>query len=215
MRGDSDGGPVRAFAALPLPGEALARLERAGRELKRRSSDFRVVRPEGMHVTLFFFGDLEMERLEQVRQALRDPGLGVPAVQASLGGLGRFPPRGSPRVLYCPVLRGREEIEELHRRLREALLAAWYPNGGARRGARSGEAERPSWDDRRAFTPHVTVARSRGGRAGYGVPAGVEELFAFDQPACLDRVVLFQSVLKPEGAEYRPLEILGLTGGIP
>jgi len=200
---------IRVFAALPLPGEALARLERAAEELERRGRDFRVVRPEGMHVTLFFFGELEQERVSLLQRAMEAPAVGMPALEASLGGLGQFPPRGAARVLYCPVLRGGEEIAGLHRRLREALLAAWESSPG--QAGQSGAGGRPPWDDRRPFKPHVTVARSRRGGGAPGGLSGLEEAFGFEQPATLDRLVLYQSILKPGGAEYRPLKTVRLS----
>jgi 2'-5' RNA ligase len=201
---------IRVFTALPLPTPALERLEKAAGELRRRAANLRVVHPEGLHVTLIFLGELEEGPLEDVKRALADPSLAGPAIEASLGGLGQFPPRGTPRVLYCSIRQGAEAIRTLHARLREALLAEWNTHGTGN-GALSGprKALVPAWDDRRPFTPHVTVARSRGGPVEL---SELEEMFRFEQPATLDRLVLFQSILKPEGAEYRPLKTVRFMG---
>lgn len=201
---------LRVFAALPIPEDALRCLEKAAGELERRARGFRVLRPESMHITLIFFGELEEGPLGAVQRALDDPCLAVPSIQASIGGLGQFPPRGVPRVFYCPVRRGAGEIEALYRGLREKLLAVWgEPAPRSRTGAQAPAAGRPSWDDPRPFTPHITVARNRGGKAG---PAALEDLFRFEQPITLDRLVLFQSLLRPEGAEYRPLKTIRFAG---
>jgi 2'-5' RNA ligase len=222
---------MRVFAALPLPPAALQRLEGAVAELRdrartARSGGLRAVRPEGMHITLIFFGELEGERLEQIRSALGNPSLPGPPIAASIGGLGQFPPRGMPRVLYCPVRGGAKEIEGLYGRLRASALAAW---GGGRSGAgysdgsdepvpgdgevgertQPGGQARPPWDDRRSFTPHVTVARNRGGHVAV---TDLRAPFDFEEPALLERLVLFQSILGPGGAEYRPLETVHFMG---
>ena len=195
---------IRVFAALPLPAPALERLEMAAGELGRRAGSLRVVRPEGMHVTLIFFGELEEGPVQTIERALDHPSLAGPPIEASLGGLGQFPPRGAPRVLYCPIRQGVEAIKALHGRLREALLAQWNTHSGRNReSSEPREAAGPAWDDRRPFAPHITVARNRGGAVKL---SELEELFRFEQPATLDRLVLFQSILKPGGAEYRPLK---------
>jgi 2'-5' RNA ligase len=212
---------MRVFAALPLPQPALARLEKAVGELRRRGGDLRTVRPEGMHITLIFFGELGEERLAEVQSALEDRTLAGPPIDATIGGLGQFPPRGTPRVLYCPVRRGAEQVVALYGRLREAVLAAWGRGaseaGGTAAAGLSGvgldgrlrSSGRPSWDDGRPFAPHVTVARNRGAPVAVD---GFEELFDFEEPACLDRLVLFQSLLKPGGSEYRPLRTVTFKG---
>ena len=159
-----------------------------------------------MHITLIFFGELDQRALAVVLGALEDPSLAVGPIAASLGGLGQFPPRGAPRVLYCPIRRGAEEIRELHRRLRAVLLAAWAAAGPTDVAA---EPAGPAWDEGRPLTPHLTVARGRGGAV---VPEDLEAIYRFEQPVTLERLVLLQSILRPAGAEYRPLKTVHLTG---
>ena len=152
-----------------------------------------------MHITLIFFGELDQRALAVVLGALEDPSLAVGPIAASLGGLGQFPPRGAPRVLYCPIRRGAEEIRDLHRRLRAVLLAAWA----------AADPAGPAWDEGRPLTPHLTVARGRGAAV---VAEDLEDIYRFEQPITLERLVLLQSILRPAGAEYRPLKTVHLTG---
>jgi len=190
---------LRVFVALPLPEAVVERLGRAGEELQRRARLLRVVRPAAMHITLIFFGELDQRALAVVLGALEDPSLAVGPIAASLGGLGQFPPRGAPRVLYCPIRRGAEEIRDLHRRLRAVLLAAWA----------AADPAGPAWDEGRPLTPHLTVARGRGAAV---VAEDLEDIYRFEQPITLERLVLLQSILRPAGAEYRPLKTVHLTG---
>jgi len=190
-------GQLRVFTALPLPAEAVRRLSGACAGLRSGFPGLRVVREEALHVTLQFYGELPEDTVRQLAEHLpaavaegRGPEAGSSGIRATLGGLGQFPPSGAPRVLYCPVGAGSEEVAALHARLRDALRQSCRMEGEA------------GQEDGRPFTAHVTVARSRGGIVDV---AAARRLFAFELPIELDRVVLFQSILGRQGAEYRPL----------
>jgi 2'-5' RNA ligase len=181
-------GGLRVFTGLPLPVDVVRRLADPCAALRRSFPNLRVVRPEGLHVTLEFLGELPEERVREIAgrlAALEEPSLAVARIRTVLGGLGQFPPAGAPRVLYCPLGAGSEAVSALY-----AQVCALLDGRGGR-------------DAGRAYTPHVTVARSKG---GFLDMAAARELFAFEIPVELDRIVLFQSVLGRQGAEYRPLK---------
>jgi 2'-5' RNA ligase len=178
---------VRVFTGLPLPEAALGRLAAVVAELKRRYPGLKVVGPEGLHITLIFFGELSEAQVAALDALLDGEGLKVPAIRAVLGGAGQFPPRGMPRVIFCPVLEGAAPVKKLHGALCELVR-----EGGSL-----------PLEETRELTPHVTVARNR------GLPVNMAEvraLFGFEEEVLLDRLVLFQSILKPRGAEYRHLK---------
>ena len=89
----------RLFVALDLPAAVKRSLEPLGKGL----GDVRWLLPEQQHLTLRFIGDVDNGAMHDVVEALAT----VPArpFQLMLKGLGHFPPRGEPRVLWG----GREE----------------------------------------------------------------------------------------------------------
>jgi len=180
---------VRLFLAIPLPPSALSRLRQVAGRLQGR--ELKVVRPEGLHLTLVFLGERDEAEAAAVGALLEAPELDVPRIPASLGGYGQFPPQGSPRVIYTPVKEGAREIAALQ----QALV------GVLRRGQVRLEEEA------RGFTPHLTLARR-----GNGPPdlQGLQELLDFEEPFAAERLVLYQSLLRPQGAEYRALRSLEL-----
>jgi 2'-5' RNA ligase len=183
---------VRLFLAIPLPASALARLEAVldglrGRELK-------TVRAEGLHLTLVFLGERQEEEARAVGALLEAPELAVACIPASFGGYGQFPPRGSPRVIYTPVLRGARELIAFQQDLVGVLQ-----RGGIRLE-----------EEGRAFTPHLTLARRGGGPPDL---RGLDALLDFEEPFTADRLVLYQSLLQPAGAEYRVLKSVPLRQG--
>jgi 2'-5' RNA ligase len=180
---------VRLFLAIPLPEPALARLRTAIAGLHGR--DLKVVRPEGLHLTLVFLGERDEAEAGRITALLEAPQLAVPRIAASLGGFGQFPPKGSPKVIYTPVQEGAREIVAL-----QQALVGVLQRGGVRLE-----------EEGRAFTPHLTLARRGGGPPDLN---GLEDLLDFEVPFAADHLVLFQSFLKPAGAEYRALKSVTL-----
>jgi 2'-5' RNA ligase len=182
---------MRIFAALPLPAQAVKKLEELAAELKARYPDLRVVKPQGMHITMVFFGELNQDQVLGVMRVMDSSELKVSSIQVVLGGIGQFPPQGRPRVIYCPIHKGAPEISYLYR-----LYYQLLSNTG-----------RLSIDEQREFTPHITLARNKDSRVSL---SDVEELFRFEYSLILDRLVLYQSILRPQGAEYKVMKTVML-----
>jgi RNA 2',3'-cyclic 3'-phosphodiesterase len=133
------------------------------------------VRTDRLHLTLQFLGQVD-ERVEQrVRKVLAAPIRSAP-FDATFDGLGYFPNRGSPRVLWLGINGGLEQLR--------ALYAAV---GG-----------------KESFTPHLTLARFRDRVPRRGL-ARIEGITASAGPSRIDRVTLYESRLSPAGPTYVPL----------
>ena len=138
---------MRLFVAIELDDEARRaigaeqnRLQETLRDEPRTSLKW--VRPEHMHLTLAFMGDLADDRGAIVADAMRGPFRGQPFV-VIFGGLGVFPPRGEPRVLWLGLKTGAREVIAVHQRVRDRLVALGIAL------------------EQRAFHPHLTLARWR------------------------------------------------------
>jgi 2'-5' RNA ligase len=94
-------------------------------------------------------------------------------------------------VIYTPVREGAREIVAL-----QQALVGVLQRGGVRLE-----------EEGRAFMPHLTLARRGGGPPDLN---GLEDLLDFEVPFADDHLVLFQSFLKPAGAEYRALKSVTL-----
>jgi RNA 2',3'-cyclic 3'-phosphodiesterase len=177
---------VRLFVALEL-GEAI---RQAVRELIARlepaSPDARWVRPEGMHVTLKFIGQAPPEKLDAIRSALsaiRSP----EPVELRFRGIGFFPNEKRPRVIWC----GMEASRNL------AALAADIERALEPLGIAA---------ESRDFIPHLTLARwSRPAQVGELARTAAKWRSHTLGSGRETEFYLFESVLKPAGAEYRKL----------
>jgi 2'-5' RNA ligase len=175
---------MRVFAALPLPAAAAVVLAPVQAALRGRSRGLRPTGAAGLHLTLHFFGEVDDDGVRRLAGLWRGPALRGPVLPVSLGPLGAFPPRGSPRVVWIAFAAGAEAVGAYQRRLAGLLAEMGY------RG------------DPRGFTPHVTIARAGSPPPPPGLLDGLAAPrldFAFAE------CVLFQSILGPRGPVYVPL----------
>ena len=91
---------LRTFVALELGEEMRARIASLGAELRVRLPGVRWVRPEGMHLTLRFLGATTPAQVERLKPTLASAAAACPPAEVAVAGLGLFPERGSPRVLW-------------------------------------------------------------------------------------------------------------------
>jgi 2'-5' RNA ligase len=186
-------GSARAFVALPL-GAELGELVAARCEPALEGAPFRATRGEGLHLTLFFLGDVGRAELPALTAALRAALAGLAAPVLDLGGTGAFPSAGNARVLWVGVEErgGHGRLDACRRAVLDGL-------------ARAGVDTRSEED--RAFHPHVTVARARG-HARLPAAFGALSLGLDWSPRAVE---LLESRLEPGGSRYTCLERFALS----
>jgi 2'-5' RNA ligase len=178
---------ARVFAAVRLPAELTDGAVAVQRGLDGQLVDVKWVEPENLHLTLRF------------RFTIR------------LGGVGTFPGRGRPRVIWIGITDGGERLAAMAAALEQAFVA---------RGLGPGD---------RAFSPHLTLGRvrdpnqrSRGrGQRRERVPLQATEAMhaaiagAGYGPADFEvrEVALVESHLSRQGPEYRDRQRSLLTAG--
>ena len=174
---------MRLFTAIELTESARAAIAGEQRALGQGRGQLRLVRPEQMHLTLVFIGEVSESRAAAIADLMTSD-LPVQPFRMGFGGLGAFPARGAPRVLYLDVVTGMSAAIELHDKVSDRLVSA-----GVRR-------------DERPFHPHLTLGRWRESRPSDrpGVSARTE-VAAVE----VDRVTLFQSRLSSSGSAYTRL----------
>jgi len=193
---------VRLFVAADLPTDLRGRLESLQRELREAPLPVRWARPDGIHLTLKFLGEVAGSRLEELTTAVAGAGRRVGPFRLETARAVPFPAGGTPRLIWVEV---RGDIDQA-RTLAAAIDAASAPFGVP--------------PETREFTPHLTLGRVKGpGREGWRdvlERAGGSGLGGFE----VTEYVLFESRLDPGGAVYTairrfPLGREGAAGGAP
>ena len=113
--------PVRSFVAVLLPDGVRARLAATVAEIRPKAPTLAWVRADNLHLTLRFLGAVEPAALARAQEAMRVAVLARTPFTIELGGLGSFPARGAPRVVWAGVVTGGEGLAELHAALDAAL----------------------------------------------------------------------------------------------
>lgn len=193
--GHGSAGRIRAFIAMPLPQPFLDWVANLTAALGRVRPAIRWARPESLHLTLAFLGEIPEEELEKLGKAMLSIGDSFAPLTVRAGGLGAFPGPNRPRVVWLG-LQGGQSLAALQaaltRELRQRDLA---------------------WDDK-PFKPHLTLARLRQSEpqlmtALQSLPAG------YPGSLLLDRLVLYESRLTPQGAVHLPRRTVMLSGSAP
>ena len=182
----SDSG-VRAFVALELDTRLRQALGELQERLRPTLGGIRLVRPEGIHLTLRFLGHSRPEQVEALAPRLADAARACPPLEVRVRGVGTFPERGSPRVLWLGV-----ELPPTALELQRAC----------ERAARDARFER----EERPFRAHLTLGRWRDRTARPELPETDLGLTR------LESLVLFRSELLKGGAVYTPLARFALGG---
>ena len=182
---------MRLFVALELPGDVRAALIDRMAQLKPFCSEASWARTEGMHVTLKFIGhaigDADAEKFAAARTALATVKSAAP-VDIRYRGIGFFPNARHPRVMWCGI-EASANLATLASDIERSLEPLGIPR------------------EERAFLPHLTLARFKS-------PEGVSALAKKSQECAQGdfgssretQFHLFESKLRPGGAEYRKIQ---------
>lgn len=170
---------MRAFLAIEVSSEIISRLLAIQRELPPGA---RPVGAGNMHVTLKFLGEISDNSADEISKLMDS--LNFSPFQLECRGLGVFPSRKLPRVLWASIRS--PGLMKLHNDLEPGLQGLGFR--------------------KEDFTPHITIARLRG-----QVPLGDllarhgNELFG---DCAIEEVHLKKSTLTPEGPVYEDIHVL-------
>jgi 2'-5' RNA ligase len=180
----------RLFVAFAVTDAALDEVQRSIEPWRARFPKARWVRRENMHVTLKFLGRTWPRLDGWVSQQVGTVAAGHGPVTTRLTGVGSFPSAARARVLWVGI----EDPEGAFARLAGAMDVA---------------LEEEFTSESRAFSPHLTVARS-------DPPLKLDEGFARTriEPTGfrVDRIVLFRSHLQRPAPRYEPIATFPLAG---
>jgi RNA 2',3'-cyclic 3'-phosphodiesterase len=190
---------MRLFVAVFPPAEVAHRLAEAARGVAGGLSPKAVAwtRPEQIHLTLNFLGNVERTKVEELARAVEAACLRSEPHLLQASGLACFPSPARPRIIWAGLRGAVDVLEELKRALDESLASVGFA------------------PETRPFHPHLTIGRVKllngddRRHLAATLPAWREADFG---PWTVERVDLMQSVLLPAGAEYARVQSFLLPG---
>lgn len=170
---------IRLFVGIELPEMIRQRLSFLCAGVPRA----KWVKPENLHLTLRFIGEVEHGVAEDIDVALAR--LRAPRFELMLDGVGIFGKPSAARILWAGV-RKNDALERLQGKVETAVHRAGMPV------------------EERKFSPHITLARLKGAPAQRLLRYVGENADFLAGPIPVDRFVLFSSFLSSSGAIYTP-----------
>lgn len=183
----------RLFIALPIVDTAIPALSGISGFLDKNRSSLKIVPPGNYHLTLKFFGSLEPEICTSIINAFisLEP---LKKINYKIQGLGVFPASGDPSVIWAGLECDKQPLNEILKSVDAFSSSFGFP------------------PEKRDFIPHLTLARVKKDRtvnSDFKRFLQVEKNTLFSS-SVFDELVLFESILKPDGAEYKKIEVLKL-----
>jgi RNA 2',3'-cyclic 3'-phosphodiesterase len=186
---------VRAFIAIPLPSPVIQTAKSLQESLKAKGLRLKWVRPENMHLTLKFLGDVELEKLPDVTAALQQIGKDFSSFSLSVRGVGVFPNIHAARVLWMGLTGQIHVLKIICRKIEEGLISLGFA------------------PEKRAFNGHLTLGRMSGRVPAALLQDAIADLSDTESDSFqADRIELIQSDLRPNGPSYKPLAEVILAG---
>ena len=179
---------IRSFIAFDIEEEDIKKsISEVQRLLIKTGADLRLVKPENIHVTIKFLGEVTPFMLNRIYEVMRN--LSFQPFDIEIKGLGAFPSPNYPRIIWVGIEKGSSELTSIFNMLEHSLR---------RLGFRS---------ERRGFSPHLTIARVKSGRKREALTHLLKELakreFGIVRARCLR---LKRSILAPQGPIYSTLK---------
>lgn len=178
----------RSFVAFDIDQETVRRnLATVQGMLVETGADLRLVKPENIHVTLRFLGDISPSLVDELHREMEK--IVFAPFEIEIKGLGAFPNLRHINVVWAGIHRGANELRGIFHQLEPNLQKSGFK------------------PDVKGFSPHLTIARVKTSRNKTELVRRIEELEDYDFGLVKARCLrLKRSILTPEGPIYSVLK---------
>lgn len=177
---------IRAFLSIDITDYTLlSRIEAVQKQLDIDAAKMKIVETENIHYTIRFFGDTQLTKINDIKSHLEN--IEINSFDVEIRGVGAFPNRYRPRVIWIGAGRNGEQITQLKREIDEAIRDLGY-------------------QPEKKFTPHATIARVRyvkdAKRLSSNLETISEEIVGMMK---ISNISMKKSTLTPSGPIYETL----------
>lgn len=179
---------MRCFLAIELPDDVRRALGALQDRLRDAGAGVKWTRPEQIHLTVKFLGDVADRNVPEVTEAARALASRYPSFDLEVRSAGCFPPKGPARIVWAGLADPPAALIDLHRDAEQSFAELGFK------------------PENRAFKPHLTIGRVKESRDTWSLRDAVASEAGFTADIFpVDELVLFQSILDLQGPTYVPI----------
>ncbi len=186
---------MRAFVAIPAPRVVKDQAEQVRVQLARANPDVKWVEYVNYHLTLKFLGDVDEQQLARIRERLRQVSEYCPPFYLKVNGLGFFPNKRKPRVVWMGLDGDLDKAEFLAERIDVYLQDIGF-------------------EPEKSHRFHITLGRVRSERNIDALLHQADQLDTVTRSGlfAVQAFYLMESRLSKEGPEYKVDQAYALRG---
>jgi 2'-5' RNA ligase len=182
---------MRAFLAFEIAAQVKEYLQSVTLIMAPRVSGVKWVKSDGQHITLKFFGEIEETVAKNIRERLSNIEGAFEPFEVTIKAIDAFPNKRRARVIVVSLEKGVDIAKTIFHDIEVALSPLGFES------------------EKRDFTPHITLGRKK-----EQSPLLERDIPGLDEMSFIvDRLVLFESTLTPQGAIYSPVWEIEFKGG--
>ena len=182
---------IKTFLSVHLSQRVTANIASAVEKMAARSNAYNWSKPENLHVTVNFVGEILDREVPEFCKAVKDfvREQTFEPFEISLCGVKAFPTNEQPRTIYMAVDEGTDALIHMNRELTK-MIQDWGFN-----------------KDKNDFVPHVTLGRlRRGQRPDEAIQESLHRLRNHDSGFCnVSSIVVNSSYMDTTGPTYTPM----------
>ncbi|OGS47066.1 MAG: 2'-5' RNA ligase [Elusimicrobia bacterium RIFOXYD2_FULL_34_15] len=179
---------MRLFVAVNISEDSKEKIFNIQTEFKRSSADVKWVEKENLHLTLKFLGEVAEDKLDSVKERIKQSFSGIKRFEICFEYTGAFPTEKFPKVLWIGISKGTVELKDISQKLENSLEELGFEK------------------EKREFSAHLTIGRFRSN-------FGKEKLFDRIKKKQIEKITeniksvfLMKSTLTPKGPIYNVIE---------
>lgn len=185
---------MRTFFAVDIEEEIKTSISLLINRFQKMEKNIRWVKTENIHLTIYFFGEVQDNDLNELEIILQNVVKGLQPFTVTVKGLSAFPSVERPRVVWIGVQNPMRELNAIFDGINSGLL----------------ETELKIKKDVKGYTPHLTIGRVKGKYDKRIITEIQDERDTKFGTFRVENIILYQSILRREGPIYKPLKIFNL-----
>ena len=183
---------VRSFLAIELKEDLVPKILDVQKEFKKTNANIKYVPCENMHFTLKFFGNIDLDMVEDISAAVLKVIKDYSSFDLNIKKCGCFPNRNVIKVIWLGLDEG-SPIKDLQRDLDK-------------------EFKKLGFKKERNFISHLTIGRVKSPKEKKEIRNTIEKLENIEiGPMTVSKICLKKSTLTPQGPIYEDIKVFELN----